>query len=206
MKERIEKLIEDKLLEEDEKSQRDVAFLRSLRASYAKWGSLTDKQKSAFERIEFLSSPEGLQAAKEWSKEYLEKHQRKAKVVSLYYLKNTYFFRDLCSRIVSEPSFVPTKRQVEALCSNKYAKKVIKELERDPSYDKGSLVKVREANTVPLSLYPLRGRLCVVVENSLDSISSHGAGSKEYRLLPFGSTDTVVCQERHIKALRKRAK
>lgn len=206
MKKRIEKLIEEKLYDEDEKSQRDVAFLRSLSASYDKWGELTEKQKSAFERIEFLSSPAGIKEAKAWAKEYQDKYAKTAKTVTLYYLKCTYLFRDMCVKIVSDPSYVPTKRQVEALCKNKYAKKVIAELNRDPVYNKGALVKVREGNSVPLTMYPLRGRLCVVIENKLDSISSYGVGSKEYRLLPFGSTDTIICQERHIKAMRKRAK
>ena len=49
MKKRIEKLIEDKLHSEDEKSVSDVAFLRSLSASFDKWGSLTEKQKKAIE-------------------------------------------------------------------------------------------------------------------------------------------------------------
>lgn len=206
MKKRLDKLIEEKLLEEDDKSQRDVAFLRSLRASYDKWGTLTEKQKSAFEKIEFLSSPAGLKKAKEWTREYNDKHLSVAKSLALYYLKNTYLFRNLCTRIVSEPGYVPTRRQVNALCENKYAKKVLKELNRTPSYAKGDIVRVREANTIPLPMFPMRGRLCVVVENKLTSISSYGKGCKEYRLLPFGSTDTIVCQERHIKAMRKKAK
>ena len=206
MKERIEKLIEDKLLEEDEKSQRDVSFLRSLSASYDKWGDLTEKQKAAFERIEFLNSPAGIKEAKEWAKEYAEKHAYTAKIISLYYLKNTHFFRDLCVKIVSDQNYIPTKRQLLALCQNRFSKKVINELNRKPNFAKGDLVRVREMKNIPMPLFPFRGRLCVVIENKLTSISSHATGSKEYRLLPFGSTDTIICQERYIKGMRKKAK
>jgi len=206
MKKRIEKLIEDKSSQEDERSQRDVAFLRSLSASYDKWGNLTSKQKSAFERIEFLSSPEGMREATDWKKEYTEKHTIIAQTLSIYYLKNTCYFRDIATKIISDSNYVPTRRQFEALSGNKYAKKVVTELEREPVFAKGSLVKIRETSGVPMSVYPLRGRICVVIDNKLPSISSHAAGSKEYRILPFGSADTFVCQERYMKAMRKKAK
>ena len=206
MKKRIEKLIEDKLTKEDEKSLRDVAFLRSLGASFAKWGSLTEKQTAAIERMEHLASPAGMEEVAQWTRDYRKNHAKTAKSVSLYYLKNTYYFRDICLKVVSEPSYVPTKRQFQALTENKFAKKVIRELQRPPTYGKGDLVRVREGNTVPLSMYPLRGRLCIVIDNNLTSIQSHAVGSKEYRVLPFGSTDTIVCQERHIKSMRKKAK
>ena len=208
MKERIDKLIEEKMtdIQEDDYVQSDIAFLRSLRASYERWGNLTEKQKGAFERMEHLNSPAGIEEAKQWKKEYAEKHLETAKIVSLYYLKNTHFFRDLCTKIVSDPKYTPSKRQVVALCQNQYAKRVIRELKRKPIFSKGELVKVRENRTIPIPLSPYRGRLCVVIDNKLQSISSHAAGSKEYRLLPFGSTETIVCQERHVKAMRKRAK
>lgn len=206
MKDRIEKLIEDKEMEDNDSSQRDVAFLRSLRASYDKWGGLTEKQKSAFERMEFLSSPAGQEEVKKWTKEYKEKYAKTANIIALYYLRNSHFFRNLCIKIVSDQSYVPTKDQLRALCGNKYATKVIKELQRPPSFNRGDLVRVRESSNIPMLLYPYKGRICVVVENKLETINSHATGSKEYRLLPFGSTDTIVCQERHIKAMRKKAK
>ena len=206
MKKRIEKLIEEKLSQEDEKSHRDVAFLRSLSASYDKWGDLTSKQKSAFERMEFLNSPEGMKEATDWKREYTEKHATTAQTLSIYYLKNTCYFRDIATKIISDSNFVPTRRQFEALSGNKYAKKVVTELKREPVFAKGSLVKIREISGVPMNIYPLRGRICVVIDNKLQSISSHAAGSKEYRVLPFGSADTFVCQERYMKAMRKKAK
>lgn len=206
MKKRIEKLIEEKMLSDDEKSQSDVAFLRSLSASYDKWGNLTDKQRCALERMEYLNSPSGLKEVEEWTEEYRSRCAHTARIVALYYLKNSYFFRDLCVRIVSDQNYVPTKRQFSALCGNKYAKKVIGELNRPPIFGKGDLVRLREGRGVPTNLSPHRGRPCVVIENRLDTINSHAQGSKEYRLLPFGSATTIVCQERHIKGMRKKAK
>jgi hypothetical protein len=206
IKNRIEKLIDQKRLQEDDKSQRDVTFLRSLSASYDHWGALTDKQRVAFERMEHLNSHAGLEEAQQWVEEYKKRHATTAKLVALYYLSTSHFFRDTCLKIASNQNYIPTKRQYSALCENKFAKKVIRELKRKPAFATGELVKMREGNSVPLQLCPLRGRICVVIENSLDSIKSYAKGSKEYKLLPFGSANTIVCQERHIKAMRKRAK
>jgi len=199
-KERLESLIAKKKKEEDPSA---LEFLESLKSSLEKWGNLTAKQISAFERIEYLSSKEGMQYAEAWQKEYVENLTEKAKVCAKYYLANPPYFNDLSTKILSQSDFVPTEKQYRALCENKYTTRVLKEAAREPSYATGDIVQVRDATTMPYHLYPLRGKPCVVIENDTGAITTHAVGAKLYRVLPFGQSTTVDCQERYLKGFKR---
>lgn len=199
LKERIDNLIVEKKAEKDTEQ---AAFLQSLRSGLEQWGNLTEKQTAALERIEALSTPEAKREIAEWKRDY-PKFRREAIVCAKYYLANPPYFEDLSTKIISDPEFVPTKSQFEALCNNRYTKKVLKEYHRTPAYAKGDLVQIRENKNVPWHLARLSQKLCVVIDNKHDLVPSHAEGSKVYKLLPFGKQQTMLCQERWIKPFRK---
>ena len=203
LEKRIDSLIAEK--EAEKESSDVVGFLMSLRDGLAQLGSLTEKQVRALEKIEKLSTPEAKKEIAEWKSEY-PKRRKEAIVCAKYYLANPPYFEDLASRIISDPRFIPTKSQFEALCNNKFTKKVLKEYHREPVYEKGALVQVRDSKTVPWHLAKLSQKLCVVIDNKHDLIPSHAEGSKVYKLLPFGKQQTMLCQERWIKPFRKSTK
>ena len=122
-KERIEKLIEKKKQNNDEEA---LGFLESLQTSMEKWGDLTEKQRKAFERIEYLSSDEGRKYVAAWQQEYSKSLKESATVCARYYLANPPYFHDIASKVVSNPEFIPTEGQFRAMCENKYAIKVLK--------------------------------------------------------------------------------
>ena len=198
---RLETLIETKKLDEDMKA---MAFLESLKQGLLKYGTLTEKQSTALARIEKLSTPEAKVAAAEWIKQYPIKHRKNAIICAKYYLANTPYFSSLDKDIVNSPNFVPTKSQFDHLCTNPFAKKVLKEYYRAAAYDKGDLVQFRDSKALPFHLNAVKSKVCVVIDNSYDFITTHAAGAKTYKLLPIGRTTTLLCQERWIKNFRKK--
>ena len=198
-KERLDKLIEKK---EKENNINDLAFLQSLRSGLEKWGNLTEKQSKALEKMEYLSSPEGQKEVAQWKIDYAKKYKDNALVCARYYLANPPYFNDVASKVVSNPDFVPTKPQYLAMCDNKYTKRVLFEHSREPSYSKGDIVQVRNSKSMPYHLYQFRGKPCVVIENKTGKITTHAAGAKNYKILPFGHTQMLECQERHLKGFK----
>lgn len=198
-KERIEKLIEKKKQNNDEEA---LGFLESLQTSMEKWGDLTEKQRKAFERIEYLSSDEGKKYVAAWQQEYSNNLKESATVCARYYLANPPYFHDIASKVVSNPEFIPTEGQFRAMCENKYAIRVLKEYNRPPQFNAGDIVQVREASSMPYHLYNLRGKPCVVIKNDSGIITTHAKGAKVYKILPFGQSKLFDCQERHLKSLK----
>ena len=199
-KNRIEKLIEDK---EARGETKDIPFLTSLQSWYTRSGKLSEKQTAALDRIEYLSSDKGRQEVEEWQDEYLTTHRKRAQVCARYYLSNPPYFHDLATNIMSNPEFVPTRRQFEAMCTNKYTNRVWEESLRPATYSKGDIIKVRDMQQLPYHLYQFRGKLAMVVEND-GGVTTHAAGGRLYKLLPFGHTSVIECQERHIKSFKQK--
>ena len=198
-KHRLEKLIEEKKKSKDPSG---LDFLESLQTSLEKWGDLTAKQMIAFERIEYLSSEQGMEYVISWQKEYSSNLTEKAKICSRYYLANPPYFNDLASKTLSNPAFIPTEKQYRAMCENKYTSRVIKEFYRDPDFANGDIVQVRENTTLPYHLYVIKGKPCVVINNNTGTITTHAKGAKVYKVLPFGQSKLFECQERYLKGFK----
>jgi hypothetical protein len=198
-KDRLDRLIERK---KEEKDAETLEFLESLRSNFEKWGNLTEKQVSAFERIEYLSSDEGRSYVAAWSEEYKKNLKPRAQICAHYYLANPPYFNDLATKILSTEDYVPTENQYRAMCENNYTTKVLKEAFRTPTYQNGDIVQIRSTTSMPYHLYPLRGKPCMVISNDAGAITTHAVGAKVYKVLPFGQSQTVDCQERHLKGFK----
>tara|TARA_R100000808_G_C2154965_1_gene166530 strand:- start:9113 stop:9763 length:651 start_codon:yes stop_codon:yes gene_type:complete len=198
-KDRLDSLIEKKQEEEDGDT---ISFLESLKANLEKWGRLTEKQMAAFERIEYLASDEGKKYVEDWRKEYVENLMPSALICARYYLANPPYFNDIANKIIANPSFVPTEKQYRALCENKYATKVLAEARREPKYENGDIVQIREAQAMPYHLYPIKGKPSVVISNKTGIVTTHAQGAKVYKILPFGQSQMFECQERYLKGFR----
>lgn len=199
-KKRLNDLID---IKENNNDSEALEFLKSLRTSLEEWGSLTEKQSRALEKIEKLSTPEAQQEAEEWKKEY-PKLRKDAVICAKYYLSNPPYFEVISKKILASDSFVPSKDQFEALCRNKYTKRVLQEYYRKPAFARGDLVQIRDGSAVPWHLSKLKQKLCVVIDNQYDLVPSHAHGAKTYKLLPFGKQQTMLCQERWIKSFRNK--
>ena len=199
--ERLEALID---IKKEDKNSRTSDFLESLHQSVLRYGTLTEKQANALEKIEELSTPAAKERAAKWIVEYPQQFRKDAVICAKYYLANPPYFSELAKEIMNKKSFVPTQPQFDHLCGNPYAQRVLSEYHRPPVFEKGALVQFRSSKTIPFHLSMIKDKICVVIDNKCDFITTHAIGAKTYKLLPIGRTTTLLCQERWIKNFRNK--
>ena len=85
------------------------------------------------------------------------------------------------------------------LCvKNKFALKVIEATRSEPKFKVGTIVKGRKNAPVIV-----KNQLFSIIKVNAAPVKSAAKGAKLYELLPFGKTQTVFCEERHIRKTRK---
>ena len=173
-------------------------FVESLQEQFNKRGRLSHRQIEILERIENdkLSSS-AVENAKRWFSEYGDEHRRIARICAEYYKVAGYFTSIVHGILDNAESFIPSEKQWKKMCENKYAKKVIAEHDAAPKYPTGSVVAFR--STADWSHRQKSGGMPCVVISSGGTIKSAAKGSKPYKVLPYGSTQIIECEERHIK-------
>jgi len=199
-KERIEKLIKEDL------SQSSIDFLHSLADFLEHKGGLSEKQVGALEKIESRFSPQEKLKFDAWKKEYLQKHQKDAKILARYY-KHVGYYTKIADNILEE-TYIPNQKDYEKLSNNKYAQKVLEEAYAIPRFATGTKVQIRASvsNTeINRHLAHLKDRICFILENDLPIISAV-IGGKRYKILPMGETSTFSIEERYLMKPNKRGK
>ena len=176
------------------------SFGESLHKNAKKWGKLTDKQWSAFQRMEARQSPEVKASQKAWKDAWNKEKARKLKVAAEYYLLNPPYFGEAAKTIMEDEAYVPSEKLYRKMVENKYVQKVLATIDADPLYPAGSLVMVRK--TARGFAYGFRDRIAMVVSTD-GPIRSAAKGAKTYAVLPFGESRTVEIQERWLKKVRK---
>jgi len=172
------------------------SFGESLKKNVLKWGKLTDKQWSAFQRMESRYNPEVIAAQKAWKDDWNEEKARKLKVAAEYYLMNPPYFGDAAKTIMEDETYVPSEKLYRKMVENKYVQKVLVTMAADALYPAGSLVMVRK--TARSHAYAFRDRIAMVVSTD-GPIRSAAKGAKTYTVLPFGESRTIQIQERWLK-------
>lgn len=176
-------------------------FIESLQQQFNKRGHLSPRQIEIFERIKNQRlSEEAQKARKQWDENYDEEKRRIALVCAEYY-SHTGYFTNLADSVLNDPGFIPTEKAWKKMCENKYAKKVIAEHDATPKYLIGSVVMFR--STADWSHRQKSGGMPCVVISSGGPVKSAAKGSKPYSVLPYGSTQMIHCEERHIKKCKK---
>jgi len=189
------------LLENTEVPENTIGFLQSLVDANEKYSGLTSRQAEALGKIEQRFSANAVAERKAWAGEYNEERQATAKICAEYYLANPPYYRDLAEKVLNDPEFVPTERQWRALCENKYAKKVLAATEAAPKYNVGDWVQGRANSRRELRNHSMM----VIIETDAQPVTNAARGTKVYRVLPVGSPATLLCEERDIKKVKKRA-
>ena len=188
---RIEKLLENKDLNDSSRS-----FAKSLLESTKKWGRLSHKQWSAFERMEARFDPKVIAERQGWTDGWTEEKAQKLQIAAKYYLKNPPYYGEIAAKIIEDVTYIPSEKLYRKMVENKYVQKVIETYNTNPAYAAGSLVKVRSSQACPH--YRLRNKIALVVSNE-GEVSSAAKGGRPYTILPFGSDKTVRVEERWLK-------
>tara|TARA_R100000742_G_C4243776_1_gene62996 strand:+ start:117 stop:776 length:660 start_codon:yes stop_codon:yes gene_type:complete len=173
-------------------------FLLSIKETYEDKGVLTQKQIDAVKNIEAKNADETIEKYNDWVENYGQDEREIAEICAHYYKSNPPYFADLSNKILSDDDFVPSRRQYISMCENKFASKVVEATRAEPKYEVGMIVKGRKK--APANV---ENQLFSIIKVNAAPVRSAAKGAKLYELLPFGKTQTVFCEERHIRKTRK---
>jgi len=173
-------------------------FLESIR-DQLKWHNLSQKQIAQFEKIEKENSDAAMLERANWSQEYEEKYKKDFLLIAEYY-QGAGYFTNIALKALSDGDYVPPRAVFQKM-QNKYSAKVLEEIKRTPKYPPGSSVVPRANAAWGVRQYLAKGGL--VLKTDLP-VTSAAKGGKKYRILPYGSAEPIECEERWLKALKKR--
>jgi hypothetical protein len=165
---------------------------------------LSERQFEILEKIESKWSDDALQARNDWADNFTSEMAEKYRVMMEYYGKSGYY-SNLTTAYKKDPSLIPTMENYQRITDNKYAAKVLTAWLKEPAYPPGSMVALRSGASYRLMRAFERSMGIVVSVNDSAPVSA-ARGSKIYRVLPVGSAQTVICEERHLKTVRSRKK
>ena len=194
-----------KLLANQNVNASTESFLLSLLNNIERWGKLTERQEGALKRIEERHTDEAITRREGWADEWNEEKRQTALICASYYLSTGAYLFDLATRVLNESDFVPSEKQFNAMCCNKYAKKVIENTQGEAKYPVGSFVDFRAGvSHRSLRLAPEATNMpALVLETGVGVVTTHAKGGKKYVVLPVGSVSPITIEERHLKKSRK---
>ena len=201
-------------------SQWADGFADSIRDQITKGRTLSDRQKATCHKILKENSKEANRELANWESEYNMHHKKKAIQIATYYKAQTGgYFGALVASILADQ--VPPRGKYLKMRNNKYAKKVLAEIERKPRFStedhiepnskfqtgysfKHPMMSGRNGDTYVTgnekSNFKARGGVIIDVD---DKIHSAAKGAKRYLVLPFGSANTYWVEERFLKKKSK---
>ena len=172
--------------------------MESIYEQYNKNESLTEAQLNAVNKIEKKYSEQTIMDYEKWQTQYDNEKKEIAKICALYYKNNPPYFKELAEKILKHPDFIPTEKQFNSMCKNKFTQKVIKETKAEPKFAAGQLVQGRK--NAPIKI---RNSYFSIIEIGASPVVSAAKGAKMYTLLPLGRTQVVDCEERFLKKAQK---
>jgi len=192
-------------------NQWEDGFTESLLDQASRGRNLSQKQLQVLSKIETKHSDEAVAdreaKKKSWHAQWDDEKKKIAKICAHYYYRAGYF-TDLARNILDKEDFIPTEKQYNKMCTNKYAQKVIKATQDEPLFAPGSMVQVRKTPgsggiAGDYALRRLREKAVLIVAVDAYPVISACKGAKVYKILPVGSSETVLVEERHLKKLKK---
>jgi hypothetical protein len=177
-------------------------FLESVKEQLGRRGNLSDKQINIVKKIESENNEDAQKKRKEWIASYDDEKRQIAVICATYYHATGDYYRRMANQVLEDPDFIPSEKQWKAMCDNKYAAKVIKATFDDPLYPAGSLVSVRSSAPWRVKDASPQG-IFLVVETDAAPVVSACKGAKIYKIMPVGSANSFIIEERHIKKMKK---
>ena len=193
----------------------DRGFLESILEQLAKGRNLSTKQRDMLEQVMERNDEDRQIAHEQWENIYFENHASNARALATYYLETGYW-TNVAKTILSGE--VPDYQAYNKMSNNKYAQKVLEELNRPPKYPVGSYLVPRASfdafkhcerdpslswATINASIEGFKARGGFVLE-VCEHIKSAAAGAKRYKLLPIGHTTPLIVEERFLKISRRK--
>ena len=191
-------------------------FADSIRDQIITGRTLSDRQKATCHKILKENSKEANRELANWESEYNTHHKKKAIQIATYYKVQTGgYFGALVASILADQ--IPPRGKYLKMRNNKFAKKVLAEIERKPRFStedhiipnskfldgysfKHPMMSSRNGDSYisndVKSNFKARGGIIIDID---DKIHSAAKGAKRYLVLPFGSANTYWVEERYLK-------
>jgi len=188
-----------------------------------KWGALTPRQIKFLSSIEEEYNPEAVKQREEALVRLRsdEQYRKDVKHVCQYY-KSTGYYRSTYEKALrflatGQTSDAPDPRALDKMMNNKYATNILASINSEPKFTTGELVKLRahqswdniksEKSKFDVSKYD--AFMVIEVDSSpvTRSLSYHSTqgGSRWYKVLALGGTETFEIIERALKRPTKKA-
>ena len=196
-------------------------FAESNCEQHANGRVLSEKQRAICHRILTENNKEAQKALANWHTEYNMHHKKKATQLANYYKRQgNGYYGDVVKDILEGK--VPDRSKYLRMRNNKYAKKVLVELERKPRFSiedhiepnskffsgYGFHKSMMQASSSEVYIdarerdnFKKRGGVIIAMD---DNIYSAAKGAKRYLVLPFGSANTYWTEERFLKLKKQR--
>ena len=218
---RINELLDNEYL--TEKHRRTV---ESFRRGLLKWGSLSVRQVDYFNSIAATYTEEKIQERASFGRRLREdqEYREQVRVVAEYYGSTGYFRRiandTLAYLALNGSTPVPKFEDINKMMANKYAQNVISSHFGEEKYKVGDMVQLRASISsdniktesglaarkwIWASKETLKKATFIVVEVNRSAISrslsydEKRGGTRWYKLLPLGETETIHVIEKELK-------
>jgi hypothetical protein len=188
------------LLDTEDLNGSTRGFITSLHNQFNSRGNLTPGQLAALEKVEARHTPEALANKVTWVASYDDEKRNLATIVANYYLPTGYF-HDLAEKILADDTFIPTEKQFNSITGNKFAQKVLASTLDAAKFPVGATVRLRANAPVSHNNRAALSVPALVIANA-GTVRSAARGAKPYMILPFGQTEPIQTEERHLKKFR----
>ena len=169
------------------------------RYQQTKHESSSMSKKELLERIEKVAS-RGVTTMSDWERNFLSSlRESTAKWGRLTVKQHDILQRiekktdpkNIAARKTWVESFTPDMRDKLKFAAEYY-------LANPPKFTVGTMVMIRDSQSVPYPSSKLRGKLVMIVECE-DSVRSATKGSRKIKVLPVGGLETIETEERYLK-------
>ena len=204
-------------------SQWAEGFADSIRDQIKRGRTLSERQRATCHKILKENSKEAQAQLANWASEYKMHHKQEANQLATYYKHQSGgYFGDLVKTILADE--VPARGKYLKMRNNKFAKKVLAEIQRKPRFStddhiipnskfidgyswQNAMMASRDGTSWVTSEektnFKSRGGIIIGID---DKIVSAAKGAKRYLVLPFGSVETYWVEERYLKKKPKAKK
>jgi hypothetical protein len=179
-------------------------FLGSMLESVKKWGRLTAKQHEVYQRIEKKTDPEVQAAMRSWREGFTPEMRGQLVFAANYYKANPPYFGEVADHILTDKNYTPSEKLFRKMVQNRYVQRALANAMAGPKFAAGSIALVRDNDLTRDyrgRMSPYRNQMVVVIEVE-DDVKSATKGARKITVLPVGGTETIITEERCLKAVR----
>ena len=189
----------DALISNTVVTSNDKTICESLKQGWDRYNSITAGQNGLLlkmeQRYDASEIAKRTTEQNDWFSSFTPEMRARLNICADYYATTPYF-RDIAVKVKAEPTWTPSEKQYRAMCENKYANRIMENIENPAKYHVGCIVELRKSVR-----HFSDNRICAVI--AIEDAVGPARGSRQYTLMPFGDDQKIKLYERDIKIYRE---